>query len=98
MIDLVVSDVVQFYYIKFNTQVVTSGKIAELNDTNAVIEISEDTEVEVPRSHILKRFTRIEVPVKPVSVEVDPDAHLNVGVSGVRFRRKKKVKKYVEKD
>lgn len=89
--DFVVGDVVEFYFMKYNTQIITEGEIVEIIDPNMyTIRLASGLEADVPLSHIYKRKPRPnEVTVqKPVSEE-DPDAQINSGVSGVKFKHRR---------
>lgn len=98
MIDVIVGDVVQFYYIKFNTQVVVSGTVVEVLDDKVILELSNTNEVEVPYTYILKRCTRNPIVVPKKVQPVDPDVTLNQGIRGVRFRHRKRERRNDKKD
>lgn len=92
--DIQVGDVVRFWYMRFGNQIFTTGTVIEELETGGYIVDSGYSEVEVDKAHIDSRSPRADemADKKPVK-KADPEDQLNVGVTGVRFRRRKNVKK-----
>lgn len=91
-VDIKVGDTVRFFYIRYGTQIITTGDVIEdVGNDVYIVKVSSGVEAEVPLNQILERHLRPEErrkPIAPISTD-DPDASLNVGVAGIKFRHRR---------